>query len=84
MSCRTSVMDEKKFQAIISGSGLTEFAFRVELKLRVGDEFPGWAQNNVEAVIKKVLPKNGIMVDGVKFLPYDGTGTEAVDWRRGT
>lgn len=56
-------MDEQQFQKEIREHALTEFRIDIHIIGRVGDTQPGWAENNVEAVIPAALARKGIMVD---------------------
>lgn len=56
-------MKEQQFQSEIRKHGLTEYKVDIHIVGRVGDEHPGWAHNNVEAVVPAALARKGMMVD---------------------
>lgn len=83
MSMRESAA-RRRYHETITSRGLTEFYITISIHGRVGDKHPGWAQNNVEAVVPKALEKAGIMVDActVKVVSNPGVHVPPV-WERG-
>lgn len=57
--------DSKRYIRDIQSKALTEYAIKVRLEARLGDEHPGWAKNNAAFTITEALKKNGIMVDRI-------------------
>lgn len=56
-------MNKQKYREVIRKHALTEFKLDITISARVGDEHPGWAENNVAAVVPGALEREGIMVD---------------------
>jgi len=56
-------MNEQQFQDQIRECGLTEYKVDIHIVGRVGDMHPGWAVNNVKAVIPGAIARAGVMVD---------------------
>lgn len=63
---RRVLMNEQRFQDEIRKKALTEYKIDIHILGRVGDEHPGWAENNVAAVVPTAIMRKGIMVDKIQ------------------